>query len=187
MRCLGVLSGLMVLILSVSAFAAELVDNPSYKSWAKFKPGTSIVYSQNADMGAMKMTMEMTQTLTELTPDNAVVEMSMTNSMMPGNPQKQTTKIPAKIESDKVVQPGAMPPGMKGETKSLGNEKVTVGDKEYDCAVTQFSGENAGMKTEGKAWTNPSVPGSLIKTEMKGTGDQGAMSTTMTLKSVTIK
>ena len=38
------------------AEAPEMVDNPSYKSWAAHKPGTSIAFDQNMNISGMSMT-----------------------------------------------------------------------------------------------------------------------------------
>ena len=176
-----------VCLLAGSAVAAELVENPAYQNWANYKPGTSITHTQEAITGGMNMTMEMTQTLKEITPEKAVVEMGMKNSMMPGAGQSHAMDIPAKIEADKVQTSGKMPEGFKGESKSLGKEKIKVGEKEYECEVTQFKGEGQGMTTEGKSWTSDQVPGTMVKMEMKASGDQGAMESKLSLKSVEIK
>lgn len=193
MRYMRILPALAIALTCVFSMAADLVDNPAYQAWAKYKPGTSITYAQESAMGGMNMTMDMTQTLAELTAESAVIDMSITSSMMPGAPQKQKLTLAAKVEPDKVQDPGKMPPGMKGEAKPLGKEKVKVGDKEYECQVVSFTGEQQGMKMEGKTWTSSEVPGHMVKTEMKATGGQGAQGTQggidskMTLKSVTIK
>ena len=173
-----------------SVAGAEMVENPVYQDWAKYKPGTSITHTQATAVAGMDMQMEMTQTLKEITPEKAVVEMSMKSSMIPGNPQAHAMDIPAKVEASQVQTPGKMPEGMKGEAKSLGKEKVKVGEKEYDCEVTAFKGESEGMKSEGKSWTSDQVPGSMVKMEMKAAGGEGNeenMETKMTLKSVEIK
>lgn len=169
--------------------AANLVDNPTYQSWAKYKPGTSVTYAQEMGMGAMNMKMETTQTLKDLTPEQAVVEMVIKNEMMPGGGQTQTMTIPAKVEPAKAETVGKMPEGFTGETKSLGKETIKVEEKEYQTEVTEFKGEQAqhGMKFEGKSWTSPQVPSQMVKMEMKsvGEGQHAGMTITMTLKSFT--
>jgi hypothetical protein len=131
--------------------------------------------------------MEMTQTLKDLTPEKAVIEASVKSAMMPGGAQKHSMDIPAKIEADKAQTAGKLPEGMKGEAKSLGKETVKVGDKSYECEVTQFKGESQGMTSEGKSWTTREVPGNMVKVEMKANGGQGDMETKMALKNVEIK
>jgi hypothetical protein len=187
MRQMGILGAVAAMMICVSAFAAELVDNPAYQNWAKYKVGTSVTFSNEITMGGMNMSMEMTQTLAELTPEKATVEVQMTNAMMPGEMPKQKMAIPAKVEQGKVQEPGKMPEGMKGEAKSLGKEKVKIGDVEYTCEVTAFTGEGMGMKSEGKSWSCPDVPSGLVKMEMKGSGEQGEMQSKMAIRSLTIK
>jgi len=173
--------------LLVGSAAAELVENPGYTNWAKYKPGTSVTYAHETSSSGMNMQMEMTQTLKEITPEKAVIEMTMKSSMMPGGGQTHAVDIPAKIEAAQMQAPDKLPEGMKGEAKSLGKEKVKVGDKEYECEVTHVKGEAQGMTTDGKTWMSSEVPGSMVKTEMKATGAQGDMESKMTLKSVVIK
>ena len=173
-------------LVAAPAMAAELVDNPTYKSWTKFKPGTSVTYVQEMTMGGTNMNMEMIQTLKEVSAERAVVEVAVKNSMMPAGGQTQSVNIPAKVDAAAAENSGKLPPGFQGEVKSLGKETIKVGDKAYETEVSEFKGEQSqhGMKFEGKTWTSNEVPGQMVKTEMKGTGEgpHGGMTVTMTLK-----
>lgn len=170
-----------------SAIAAEMVDNPVYQSWAKFKPGTTVVYNHEIAAGTMTMNMEMTQKLIEVTPEKATVEMTMTTSAMPNmNHPGRKSEIPAKIDKDQLDTAGKLPQDVKGEAKPLGKENVDVSGKAYECQVTQITGEQRGQKLEGKSWTTPDVPGNMVKVEMKSAGEQ-PFSMKMTLSKLDIK
>jgi hypothetical protein len=173
-------------LLSSVVSAADMVDNPGYQMWSKYKPGTTVVYKHVIKANEMNMTMEMTQKLTEITPEHAVVEISMVNSAMPDMAMPaRKLDFPAKAEKEKIVD-GKVPPGMKADAKHLANETIEADGKKYDCEVTQFSGEVQGQSVEGKSWTCKDVPGSMVKMESKGTGDR-KMDMTMTLAKADIK
>jgi hypothetical protein len=183
MRSLSRLAALGVCLLSTSAFA-EMVENPAYANWAKFKVGTSLTYSSEMQMQGMNMKSEMTQKLATLDADKAQIEMKMRANNMDMPPQ--TITIPAKVEKTQVQPEPALPPGMKGEVKVLGKEKLSVAGKELECQVVQFTSEQDGQKLTGKSWTSEQVPGGLVKTETTLPGD-GAGRNTMTLTAMDLK
>src|SRR5688572_24967322 len=89
------------LILSAGTFCyAEKIDNPAYKSWAKFKAGTTVTLKTESDMAGTKSDMETTTTLVELTADKAVVEtkMSMNAGGQKMDMPAQKTDVPAKMD-----------------------------------------------------------------------------------------
>src|ERR1700744_383103 len=95
---------------------AEQVDNPAYTSWAKFKPGTTVTYSQSSDMampaGVAGPQMTIPGKLVEVKPEGVTLEVSSEMTMMG---QTHTTParqqdVPAKIDKENV----GMPPNVKG-------------------------------------------------------------------------
>ncbi|HNW36908.1 MAG TPA: hypothetical protein PKM25_18350, partial [Candidatus Ozemobacteraceae bacterium] len=66
---------LMAVLAAATVFAADMVDNPSYAAWSKFKIGTELKYKQVSEVANMKTESEITYKLVELTPEKAVVEM----------------------------------------------------------------------------------------------------------------
>lgn len=180
----GLLAAALFTLVCGSAIA-EMVDNPAYKMWAKYKPDTQVSYTQEMSGGGHNMTMNMTNKLVEVTDDNVTVEMSMSSSMMPMAMPPRKTVHPAKVEQEKAT-PTQMPPGFKGEVKPLGQETVEIDGTKYDCQVFQFSGEGQGQKMEGKTWTCKDIPGGMVKMESTGTGQQ-SMSMKMTLVKAEVK
>src|SRR4051794_18397760 len=53
---------------------AEQIDDPGYTYWAKFKPGSFSTTTTESDLGAQKMSMQMTTTLVSVTPEKVTVE-----------------------------------------------------------------------------------------------------------------
>jgi len=168
--------------------AEEMVENPAYKAWAAYKPGTTVVLESTTDAGAQKLKMEMTQKLLEVSKDKAVVEVT-TKLDLPGVPpqpaQKQT--IPAKVKKSEAQTPGKLPPGAKGEMKEKGTEKISVGGKSYECKVYEFTGEQNGVKSTGKIWQSEKVPGNLVKMESNAKVGEQDMKSSMTATKIETK
>jgi hypothetical protein len=175
------------LLLGSAARAEDLVENPQYVSWTKHQPGSSVTMTMNTSSGGQSMTMTMTQTLVEVTDEAAVVEMNTEMDMagqkhsMPVQQLKVEAKVP-KAQADMT----ALPPGVKGEAKQVGNETVEIAGKSYDCEVIQFTGEADGVTSSGKIWRHDSIPGTVAKTEMKTEGPM-ATSVSMQVTSLDLK
>ena len=160
--------------LAETSFAQdELVANPQYVSWSNHQPGTAVSMKMVTNMAGQTMNMDITQTLKEVSDEKAVVEVKTSMDMM-GQKQDmppQSVNIAAKVtkaEADKAN----LPQGADGEAKEIGNETVTVAGKDYDCKVTEFAGEQQGMKTKGKVWRCDQVPGGVVKVDMTMEGAQ---------------
>ncbi|HEY4328744.1 MAG TPA: hypothetical protein VGN88_03340 [Phycisphaerae bacterium] len=175
------------LLLSGANFchAADQIDNPQYKSWAKYKAGTSITLSMVSDMAGNKTEMQTTTTLLEITADKAVVESKM--SMNAGGQKMDMpatkTEVAAKIDKPAVATtaPATTAPDVKQSTDTL-----TVSGTAIKCNVTESKSSANGMNTNSKVWTSDQVPGGLVKSE---TTMDGAMkgTTSQTLTAMTIK
>ncbi len=151
------------LVLATGSFCfAEQIDNPTYKNWSKFKPGTSVTVAMESDVGGSKTIMETTTTLVEVNADKCVTEskMSMTvggNKMdMPAN----KTDVMAKIDKPAAATAPASMPDVKTST-----EDVDVAGKKVKCTVTEAKSSNNGMDTSSKTWTSDEVPGMMVKSE----------------------
>ena len=171
-----------------SASEGEMVDNPAYKSWASHKVGTAVTYDSTTDAAGQQFKMQMTQKLTELTPEKAVIEVK-TKIDIAGAPdqapQKQT--INAKVKKSDIVGTGTLPPGVKGKATEKGKEKIDVAGKNYECQVWEFTGEANGVKTSGKSWTSEKIPGTLAKMESSAEVGGQKMKTTMAMTKIETK
>ena len=166
----------------------ELVDNPGYKSWAGHKVGTAVTYDSTTDAAGQQFKMQMTQKLTELTKEKAVIEVTTKIDIAgapPQPPQKQEVK--AKVKKSEIVGTGTLPPGVKGEAKEKGKEKIEVAGKSYECQVWEFTGEANGVKTSGKSWTSDKIPGTLAKMESSAEVGGQKMKTTMAMTKIETK
>jgi hypothetical protein len=154
--------------------ADDMVDNPAYQSWAKFKTGTSVKYSTEAVVMGNTTTTETTQTLKDLNADKATIEIK-TSMVMSGNKMDMpatTIDIPAKTKkTDSATTQAADAP--KTDTST---EDVQAAGKTYSCKKTVINSEMNGMKTKVTSWTNDDVPGTLVKSEAEVTGSMSSTS-----------
>ncbi|MGD0461058.1 MAG: hypothetical protein ABSB74_01085 [Tepidisphaeraceae bacterium] len=152
----------------------DMIDNPAYQSWAKYKPGTWVKYQTDSEAMGSKNTIITTQTLKDLTPDKATVEilssMSVSGNKMDMPPQLQ--EITAKIK-----RPPAPPANSEAPKTEQGTEDLKVGDKTYSCKWTKVTNEQNGMKITAKTWTCDDVPGLVVKMESSTSGSMTATNT----------
>jgi hypothetical protein len=153
-------------------------DNPAYQSWAKFKPGTVVKYSTDANAGGNASSMEITQTLKGVDADKATIEVKM-SMVMAGNKTDlpaTTHEIPAKIKKG---DPGAAQTADAPKTETS-TEDVQAAGKTYSCKKTTITSDANGMTTKATTWTCDDVPGTMVKMESESTGAM-SMSTKMML------
>ena len=178
-RKLCLIASICCLMLVCGSVRAEQKENPEYKLWAKYKPGTSTTLATSSDTAGQTSKMETKTTLSEVADDKVVVEV-VTSMEAAG----QKMDMPAqKIEIKKMVDvPAATPeapkdqPNMpKPETKTS-EESVTVGAGTFKTKLTESTTTMEGNKMMSKVWTSDEVPGSVVK--MESTTDGAMKSTT---------
>ncbi len=152
-----------------SIFAADLVDNPRYQAWAKYKVGTNVKMDMASAAGGQNVKSVMTTTLKELTPEKAVIEMK-TSMTMPGMaaPVDNVMAItePAKIEPSKIkpTDPEKMP---NCKVLGKGTENLVIGGKTYKCNWFEVEAEQQGMKFTSKYWMCDELPDRMVKNDTK--------------------
>ena len=172
------------MVMCASVHAGQ-VENPQYKEWAKYKPGTSMTMSTTSDAGGQSSKMETKTTIKEVTDDHVTLETAM--SMDAGGQKMdmpaQSTEI-KKMMEEMPATPNAQAPAdaPKPDTKTS-EESVTVGAGTFKTKLTESTMEAAGNKTVSKTWTSDDVPGGMVK--MEATTDGPMKSTTkMELKAL---
>ncbi len=173
LRNFTLLVALMVLVGGLNqALAQEMVDNPVYQDWARFKVGTSVSYEQTMKAQGQDMQMKQTFKLTALDKEKASVQLTQRMNMMgtamemPGMTLTHAAKV-KKEELDQADQPGEMP-RIKVEG---GKEKVDAAGQTFDCTWGEVEMEQDGAKMKGKTWVSTQVPGGMVKMNVKGTVD----------------
>ncbi len=159
-----------------TVLAAEMVDNPRYLDWSKYKPGTFIKMQSTTVAGGQNIKSTITTTLKEVTADKLMLEMK-TSMAIPGIPAQETSTMmtePSKIEKAKIkpTTPEEMP---NCKILNKGTEDLKIGDKTYKCNWYEMETEQQGMKMTSKYWTCNDVLGKAVKMEAKMTGTDTSM------------
>lgn len=205
------LAAVAVLALCAPALAAEeMVDNPAYKAWASYKPGTSVTTESTIEFGAIegapegmpagfkmpKQTHTSTVTLKEVTAEKAVIETTMNSARAPLGAaiKPMKTDIPAKIEKSKVDFAMVQKENVTVTNVKDGKDKVEIKSKKHDTTTKDMDVEMKEKEGTGKGhiklWTVDAIPGGVakmvmeLKMEQKGEPDAPAMKIPMTITSV---
>jgi hypothetical protein len=174
--------GLVLASTAVTARAEDQGDNPQYKMWAKFKPGSTATREMKTEMPSGSQTITMTSKLASIDDTKAVVstEIDMMGRTIKGKDQE----IQAKISEDKKL----------GEP--AGEEDVKAGDKTYHCKVYTMHGPPPGSSdraaammanSDTKVWISDEVPGGLVKMTSSTKNGETEIKVEMMLKSCEAK
>lgn len=161
----GVLCGV-----SASPGYAQQEDNPLYKHWAQFEPGSYAVVKMITDAAGNKTEMTTTQTLKECTPEKAVIEVK-TVMMMSGQKIEQPPtdmEIAAKIPKQDVK--GEAPEKDPNTEVKEGTEEIEIAGKKIKAKWTETKSKQGEMVTTMKVWTSEDVPGQTVKMTSTTTG-----------------
>jgi hypothetical protein len=144
---------MMMLVAALSVLVQDQVDNPEYKGWAAFKPGSSVTYKVRIGENVAG---DQTLTLRSVGADELVLSAEM--SAAPGRAMER--KVPAKVPADKA------PKNMKE-----GQEEIEAGGKTLKCATREFEVTTANnKKIQMKVWINDDVPGKAARTDVTQEG-----------------
>jgi len=161
---LAVVLATMAMAAAGTCYAADKVENPEYKQWAKFKVGSSVTFtSENPAAGRPSIPNTRTVTLLEVTPEKVVVGEKHTSAAA-ADADARRIDIPAKIE--KAESPAANDP--KVEVKESAEEIDVAGAKVKCKVIETTSAGSRGIKLISKIWTSDDVPGGLVRSVMPG-------------------
>lgn len=145
-------------------------DDPGllYTSWARYKPGTTVMLSGSQSQGEESAEMSLTLKLVEVKDKDGVLVFEVETSVTKGG---KTEKQPAaKLEVKKGEGLMGLPTtldkktGKPTDAVEEGTEKVKVGGTEYECKWYKTQAKApGGAVTEGKVWVCESFPGYLIR------------------------
>jgi hypothetical protein len=176
----GFMGMIAVLALAAPAVAADTVDNPQYKEWAKWREGAFATLKTEAVVdGTVQVVTTQTQTLKKLTAEKAVIEMT---SITEAAGQKidappMTFDIPAKgpkIDLSGFTGANVDPKDVPKYKETKGKESLTIKGKKLDCEWHQI--EVAGAVT--MTWYCDQVPGRMVKAESRVMGNSTVMQLT---------
>ncbi len=154
--------------LCASILAQDLVDNPRYQDWSKYKPGTYIKMTSSSQVNGQQMQTAITTTLKELTPEKAVLETRSAVAIagMPPQEQKNTVTEPAKIGKSE-VKPASPAQAPNSKILGKGSETLKVGGKTYKCDWVESEVEQNGVKAVVKCWTCDDILDKVVRIDTK--------------------
>ena len=180
-------SGILVVFLPLPATAGEkddeMVDNPMYTAWAKFKPGATSTVSQHTtysgDTSPVPDRKTITYKLESVSPDKVVVSAVTVEQEVLGTIESPPTKhtYPAKLKKSYLAKAAPELQATKGE------ETITWEGKEIKCRTLSGSYKKEGDTVEFKFWINDSVPGGFVKRTRTLKQKDDTITTTTTLQS----
>ena len=161
---------LTVLLIASAAGRADPVDNPAYKSWANFKPGTTITMKTENEFNKMKSEFVIVSKLVEVGKDKCVIEVETITKVMGMEfkapamkqdvpktydvPKPKDGETPAKVETPDI-------------TREEGKETLKIGAVEVKTTWMKYKGKTAAGEAEGQTWMSDDVPGGLVKSVTK--------------------
>jgi hypothetical protein len=160
-------SGILVVFLPLPATAGEkddeMVDNPMYKAWAKFKPGATSTVSESTtysgDTNPVPDHKTITYTLVSVSPDKVVVSAVTVEQEVLGTVESAPTKhtYPAKLKKSYLAKAAPELEAKKGE------DTITWEGKEVKCRTLAGSYKKDNDTVEFKFWINDDVPGGFVQ------------------------
>lgn len=149
----------VVMVGLVLGFLWQDADNPSYRHWSTFKPGTRVTLHASNLTNGIKSEAEIVYTLKSIDAKEAVVTMTGSTTVEGKKTEMQPSdsRHPAKI---KKIEPSKDAP--KPEE---GDAEIEVAGKKLKCHWVRTVRDSNGMKTTTTTWTHASVPGGTAKIE----------------------
>jgi hypothetical protein len=179
MRPVTCAAAVLLALAAGPARADETTDGPEFRSWSKFKPGTSITFKATTTAAEANTEAIMTVKLLEVTDDKVVLETSGVTKVagmefkVPTSKRDSTKTITIPKEVPKPPKPGEKPDG----TYEEGTETIKAAGQEFKTKWYKTKAEIGGVKIESKMWISEDVPGTMVRMESKSTGASTADST----------
>ena len=153
--------------------AQELVDNPEFVSWSKFKKGTSLIVKSVTSTEKEASEVIITSTLLDAGTEKVVIQTTSVvkrkDKDFKSDPEKREILrlIPLPKGLSKEEFAAGKPPG----TTEEGTETLKIGGLELKAKWYKYNADVAKTKISAKKWFSPEIPGTIVKSEMTTTGD----------------
>jgi len=162
-----VLTGGSAQVASAKPRGKNRVENPDYRRWAAFSPGAWVLFEGHQMVDGERQPIRVKVSLMSRNPNSLVVEREFVG--IEGAADAPT--LPRRMFVAATIDPGAHPmthPATK--TESRPSTRVTVGNRNLDCEVKEFSSSGDspdwGRNARGTVWQNSSLPGGIARIEM---------------------
>lgn len=160
----------------------QTFDNPGYKHWAKFKPGTAVTRRMTTanDVTGQKTVTTTTYTLKDRTDNRLVVEFVSSTTHWDG---RSEANPPQELEEKRTytLPPGATP--AEPARAEEGEETVEALGKKYQARWYKGRSHTDAGEASTQTWTSSEVPGGLLKSVSK----VAAVNSTITTELVELK
>lgn len=166
MRCLFSIG--FVLALAVAA-KAEPVDNPAYKSWSNFKPGTQITMKTESEFNKMKSEILIVTKLVEVGKDKCVIEVETISKIngMEFKAPAMKQDVPKTFDVPKPKDGKDPKVDLPESKKEEGTETVKISGLEIKTKWIKYKTKTPAGDSEGQTWLSDDVPGGLVKSVTK--------------------
>jgi hypothetical protein len=137
----------------------EAADDPTFKNWSRYKPGTKITLKTEEEAAGKKAEAEITLELKSVSEKEIVL--SVTGFVVSGG-----TKIEYPAKEDKLgpkAKKAAVDPKAKIEE---GDEEIETAGKKFKCHWVKSTTEKGWETT----WTSDEAPGRIVKAQGEGQG-----------------
>lgn len=142
----------------------ETFDDPTYKVWARFPPGTSVTQrttTENEETKQQTVT-TITYTLKERTDRHVLIEFQAKTTHWDGRSEDNP---PQELRYRKTYQ---LPKGAKKDAPApkgveTGDEMLVVCGKEYATRWEKSNGQSDAGEIVTQTWSCPDIPGGLAK------------------------
>jgi hypothetical protein len=150
-----------MLALAMALLVQDQVDNPEFKGWTGFKPGSTVTHKISGQ-GAEGV--EQKSTLKSIGDSEVVLELvrSMGGRQV-GEPLER--KVPAKVPADKAPK----------EIKK-GDDEIEIAGKKLKCTTMEFETITGNGKTfHMKVWAHDEIPGKSARVDVSAEGFKSSM------------
>ncbi|MGN6724898.1 MAG: hypothetical protein ACTHLZ_03190 [Tepidisphaeraceae bacterium] len=160
---------------------AEQIENPAYKVWSQYNPGTTVHIDGTTEAKGQSSKMTLVTTLKSKTDDKLVIEVKTKMTVM-GHDMDMP---PQTHEITKTIDKAQLAPNMPSaeQIAKAEEETVTVPAGTFKCKKLEVHRTQNGMKLDGTTYYSEEVPGGTVKVVMTGSGAVTSI-TKMELQSV---
>ena len=176
-----------VALTAAVARGEDKVENPEFKSWSKFKSGSTVTLKVSNEGSGVASETTITTKLVEVKDDKLVLETASVSKLNGMELKQPAEKRDVPKNLDKAPE-GYDPKSDKPQgTTEEGKKKVKVGGTEYECKWYKTKNKvklpTGDEEVEGEFWMSDEVPGKLVKMVNKGK----TFTSTMEATEITIK
>ena len=154
----------------------EMVDNPYYKGWMGFKPGSKVILQEKTvygDGGTEERTLEYRLTAIDaerVTVRTAVIERELLSLI---------ETAPTKIYYPVKVSKAEMTAALQDADAKPGKDVLKIDDKEHECTTFEIVRKSKSGEITSKSWRSAAVPGGIVR-RVRTTSAEGKLVATTT-------